>query len=93
MAPLYPYQATVPASHPHNFQMHVPGTSIPTHDIALKEFAQGFVLGALLFVAFLIALFSVQFCIWAATMISDGETKEEMWSTGDDVGYNSVLMN
>ncbi|CAE6999416.1 hypothetical protein P3342_001018 [Pyrenophora teres f. teres] len=75
MAPLYPYQATVPASHPHNFQMHVPGVSVPPYDIAMNEFVQGFVLGALLWVAFLVALYSVKFCIWATTMILDGVRK------------------
>ena len=71
MAPLYPYQATIPMSHPYEFRMPVPGASLSSYNNEIQQFFEGFILGALLWLALLIAFYCTKLGFWITTTVLD----------------------
>lgn len=72
MAPLYPYRLTVPVLHSYNIQVHVPNVSVLPWDNSMNKFLKGFILGALLWVAFSIAYSRMKYGVWMTMMVLDG---------------------
>jgi len=52
--------------------MPVPGASLPSYDNQLEEFFEGFILGALLWLALLIAFYCAKLGFWITTTVLDG---------------------